>query len=90
MMDRANLTQYLEFFLSNEDVKNSKPDPEMYTKAIKLLGLNPTEVVIVEDNDHGLQAARLSGAHVLQVHKVEETNYNNIKTFISNLEREIC
>ena len=86
MMDRSNLSQYLEFFLSGEDVKRTKPDPAIYKMAIKRLGLQPHEVVIVEDNHYGLQAARKAGGHVLQVNKVEDTNYNNIQTFISQLE----
>jgi len=67
MMQRAGLTEYLDFFLSNEDVKNSKPDPEMYTTAINKLGLQPAECLIVEDNENGIKAATASGAHVYRV-----------------------
>jgi beta-phosphoglucomutase len=85
MMTKAGLIQYLEFYLSNEDVTNGKPDPEIYTKAIGMLNLNPSECLILEDNEHGLAAARASGAHVLKIDLVSDVNYNNIKSKINNL-----
>ena len=78
MLTRAALIQYIEFFLSNEDVKNPKPNPEMYSKAIDRLGLKPHECLVVEDNEKGVKAARDAGAHVLTVHSLEEVNYHNI------------
>lgn len=88
MMERAHLAQYLEFYVSNQDVVKGKPDPEMYNKAIGRLGLQPTECVIVEDNENGIKAARASGAHVLEVETVYDVNYENIKSFILQVERE--
>jgi len=35
LFERAALTDYFEFYLSNEDVKESKPHPEIYATAIK-------------------------------------------------------
>jgi beta-phosphoglucomutase len=86
MMEKANLLCYLDFFLSNEDVKKSKPDPEMYTTAITKLGLLPTECLIIEDNENGLKAAYASGANVLKVENVQDVNYFNVKNKILELE----
>lgn len=86
MMDKARLADYLEFFISNQDVSKGKPDPEMYNLAISKLGLMPHECVIVEDNENGIRAAKASGAHVLEVTTVYDVNYQNIKQFISTVE----
>lgn len=86
MMDRANLLRYLEFYISNEDVSKPKPDPEMYITAIERLGFKPEECVIVEDNDHGIRAAKASGANVLKVETVHDVNLSNITRFISECE----
>ncbi|HVH82361.1 MAG TPA: HAD family phosphatase [Stellaceae bacterium] len=83
MMRQAELSEYLEFVVSNEDVTKAKPDPEMYNQAIERLGLSPTEVLIVEDNENGLRAARASGAHLLAVRSVDEVNYINISRRIA-------
>lgn len=39
-----------------------KPDPTIFIETMKLLNVNPSECVIVEDSAHGLTAAHLSGA----------------------------
>ena len=58
MMRLACLDGYLDFMFSNEDVKAGKPDPEIYNLAIQSLKLSADEVVIVEDNFHGIEAAK--------------------------------
>lgn len=78
MMEKSNLLQYLDFYLSNQDVTKGKPDPEIYNVAIKKLELKPSECLIVEDNFNGIAAAKASGAHVMQVKTIFDVNYENI------------
>lgn len=78
MMDKADLSRYLDLQLSNEDVSRAKPSPDIYTKAILDLGLMPEECLIVEDNENGIKAARASGAHVLVVTETSDVNLTNI------------
>lgn len=86
MLGRANLLPYLDFFLSNEDVEHGKPDPEIYIKAIHRLELLPKECVVVEDNPHGIAAAREAGANVLSVKDPSEVTWSRISNFISQCE----
>ncbi|MEE7503753.1 HAD family phosphatase [Methylobacterium mesophilicum] len=83
MMARSRLDKYLDVMLSNQDVRRAKPDPEIYTLAADRLGVSPSEILIVEDNEHGVRAARASGAHVLIVKSVQEVNIENIDTKIA-------
>jgi HAD superfamily hydrolase (TIGR01509 family) len=78
MMLKADLLRYLDFYLSNQDVKHGKPDPEIYLAAIARLGLRPDECLVVEDNPNGILAGQRAGAHVMQVATVEEVNLANI------------
>ena len=86
MMNMSALDKYLDLKLSNEDVKESKPDPEIYIKAMEKLNLPAKECLIIEDNENGIKAAKSSGANLLVVRTVDEVNYNNIKTRILELE----
>lgn len=86
MMEKSALMDYLEFYLSNQDVSNGKPDPEIYNLAIQKLGLRPDECVIVEDNENGIKAAKASGAHVLKVEAIHDVNFDNITDFIKEVE----
>jgi HAD superfamily hydrolase (TIGR01509 family) len=85
MMERSDLLKYLDFFLSNQDVARSKPDPEIYQKAIDRLNLKPQECLILEDNEVGIKAATAVNAHLLRVNKLEDVNYLNIKKKIKEI-----
>ena len=85
MMERSDLLKYLDFFLSNQDVVRSKPDPEIYQKAIERLNMKPQECLILEDNEVGIKAAIAIKAHLLKVNKLEDVNYLNIKKKIREL-----
>lgn len=86
MMMRSALLESLDFFLSNEDVSKSKPDPEIYVTAAKRLGLAPSQCLVVEDNEHGIQAAVASGSHLLQVATVYDVTYDRIRQRIQEIE----
>ncbi|CZT34496.1 HAD family phosphatase [Rhizobium sp. DKSPLA3] len=86
MMQQSNLLKYLDFLLSNQDVAKAKPHPEIYLTAIERLKLQPHECLILEDNEHGIQAARASGAHVMVVGSVNDVNYDRIGKEIAAIE----
>lgn len=88
MMDRAQLTQYIDLIVSNEDVTKAKPDPEMYQTAIRKFELKPEECIVVEDNPNGIQAGKASGASVLEVATVADVNYENIMRKIGECEND--
>ena len=67
MLAKIGIIEYMDLIISNEDVKNSKPHPEMYWKAMSMMGCLPEETLIVEDSPHGLLAASRSRANVLRV-----------------------
>lgn len=87
MMDRSHLAPYLELQLSNEDVKQGKPHPEIYQRAIAGLGLTPQECLVVEDNEHGIRSATDAGAHLLIVGDVTDVNIENIRNRIREIEQ---
>lgn len=78
MLSHARLEQYLDVKLSNQDVTKSKPNPEIYLKAMETLGLKPQECLIVEDNENGIKAAKASGAYLYKVAEVTDVTYNNL------------
>jgi HAD superfamily hydrolase (TIGR01509 family) len=86
MMSYAKLSRYLEFIISNQDIKNAKPDPEIYLLAMEKMKLRPEECLICEDNENGIEAAITSGGHLLTIRTVDNVNYGNIKTRIAEIE----
>lgn len=50
-----------------EDVTATKPDPEPYLLAAKLLGVSPEHCVVLEDSPNGVDSATAAGCHVVAV-----------------------
>ncbi len=86
MMDYAGLSSYLDLIMSNEDVKKSKPNPEIYLTAMEKFGLKPEECLICEDNENGIKAAESSGGNLLKIKTTADVNYTNIIKRITELE----
>jgi len=43
MLSKIGIIEYMDLIISNEDVKNSKPHPEMYWKTMSMIGVLPEE-----------------------------------------------
>tara|TARA_R100000995_G_scaffold58268_1_gene29174 strand:- start:8802 stop:10160 length:1359 start_codon:yes stop_codon:yes gene_type:complete len=82
MLCRAGLIEFFDYILSNEDVENSKPHPQMYWEAMSAFKANPENTLIIEDSPNGLLAAQRSGANVWRVKSPQEIT---IKTLTSQL-----
>ncbi len=85
MLSRANIADYFDVILSNEDVRHAKPAPDIYIEALRLLGSRAEETLVVEDNDHGVAAARAAGCHVLQVAEISEVTYRHLMAKIEEV-----
>lgn len=83
---KMGIIQYFDLILSNEDVKNSKPHPEIYWKAMSSIGVLPEETLIIEDSPVGLLSANRSTATVMRVKSPKEVTYTNIK---NNLKKDV-
>ncbi|WP_420150402.1 HAD family hydrolase [Spirosoma sp.] len=65
VVDTLNIRPYFDALLNESMVSHPKPDPEIYQKAMEMLGVTPTESVIFEDSITGIQAAKAAGAYVV-------------------------
>ena len=54
-----------------EDVRHGKPDPEVFLTAAERLGVPPGRCVVVEDAEHGIEAARRGGMRAIGVGGVQ-------------------
>ena len=54
-----------EAVVTGSDVKNGKPHPEPYLKAVKLLRVKPTQAVVIENAPFGIQSAKAAGLRCL-------------------------
>ena len=88
VLSKLDIIDKFELILSNEDVVNSKPHPEMYWKAMSKMGVLPEQTLIIEDSPYGLLAASRSNSHVFRVKSPKEISYDNIMEKIKKISQE--
>jgi len=78
ILSKLDLIEQMDLIISNEDVGNGKPHPEMYWKAMSIMNVLPEETLIIEDSPAGLLAAARSRADVLRVDSPKDVTIKNI------------
>lgn len=58
---RLGLRDLFDVLVNREDVERVKPAPDLFLKALALLGASPNEAVVFEDSLNGIQAAHTAG-----------------------------
>lgn len=64
MLKECELKPYVDFVISGDECKKSKPDPEIYRLATNALNSLPEEVLAVEDSMLGIRSAKSAGLTV--------------------------
>ena len=83
----TGLLEYVDYFISCEDVTKPKPSAEIYFKCFNKAQVNSSEVLILEDSPTGLKSAYGSGANVMEVKSIkEDITYDKIISRISEIE----
>lgn len=60
-LDRLGLLGFFDILTAQDDVKRTKPAPDLYLTAVDWLGIAPGEALAFEDSLHGLIAAKKAG-----------------------------
>lgn len=83
LLYKTGLIEYIDYFISNEDVIKSKPSPEIYLKCMVHGGFSPDETLIVEDSPRGIDSAINSKAHLMIVQNPDMVTYDSIMNEIN-------
>ena len=82
---KLGFLEYIDFYLSNEDVRHPKPHPEIYLRAIIESSVSPKETLIIEDSIVGRKAANESGAYLMGINNPTDIIYENIIKYINSI-----
>ena len=61
---KIGVMEYVDYYVSNQDVVHPKPYPEMYWQCMTALKALPKNTLIIEDSPKGISAAIDSGAKI--------------------------
>lgn len=58
---------YLDAVVYGDEVERGKPEPDIFLRAAKAIGVNPSEAVVVEDSINGIKAGYAAGMRVVHI-----------------------
>lgn len=64
VLDKCGIGHYFDAIADGDQVRNAKPDPEVFLLAASLMGVDPSECFVFEDSFAGIAAARAAGMRV--------------------------
>ncbi len=82
MLKSAQIFDFFDLIIGNDEIKNPKPHPEIYLEAFSKFNVKPEEVIIVEDSPHGIASAKASGAIVYEVKGIQDVHLSLFKDII--------
>ncbi|MBZ9626691.1 beta-phosphoglucomutase [Psychroflexus sp. CAK1W] len=65
ILNKLGLNSYFDHIVDGNEVSKAKPDPEVFLKGCKLLGVAPQQAIVFEDSQAGIKAANT--AHMISV-----------------------
>lgn len=65
VLDKSGLRKYFPITVNSKMVGKSKPAPDIFLLAAKLLGVDPGECIVIEDSTNGIRAARDAGMYCI-------------------------
>jgi len=70
VLNYLNIQNYFDIIITGENVKHGKPNPEVYNKALEMLGCETDEVLVFEDSDVGCKAAENANLKYVKIVKI--------------------
>jgi HAD superfamily hydrolase (TIGR01509 family) len=79
IVDSMKIRYFFDYVISIDDINIAKPDPAIYNYIMKLMNTDPSNTLIIEDSERGIEAAIASKANVLITKSVEGTTLEFIE-----------
>lgn len=78
-LNHEGLSEYFDFVIGGNEVKESKPNPEIFLKPCQAFNISPLEAFVIEDSYNGFLAARAAGIPVMIVPDLVEPSADVLK-----------
>ena len=87
MLQKIDVINDVDYFVSNDDVKFPKPYPEMYWQCMLKAGVTPKQTVIIEDSFVGRKGALDSGANLFAVKNPRDLVEKNLPNYLKKFDQ---
>lgn len=73
LLDREEVRDYFDEIISSDDITKGKPDPQIFNLAMEKIVADKNKTYIIEDSLAGVKAAKKSGAKVVLIIDLDES-----------------
>lgn len=89
VIDKLGIKDFIDFYVSNEDISLSKPHPEIFWNCMIKANSIPSKTVIIEDSFYGREGAMNSKAHLISVDSRKDIGNDIVETISSFLDKPL-
>ena len=86
MLENAGILDRFDFLVCGDEVKNGKPNPEIFLKAAERAGVTPKKCMVLEDSHNGLRAANKAEMVPVMIPDLLKSNDEIEKIIYKNLD----
>ena len=72
VLTELGIIDYFDYMVFGDEIKNSKPDPEIYLKVFEHYNYDKDEMIIYEDSKNGILSAHNAGIRVVYIKDIVE------------------
>ena len=74
VISRFEIGSFFKGAVSGQDVEKTKPNPEIFLKAAKVIDIKPENCLVIEDAKHGVEAAKAAGMFCIALRNLNSGN----------------
>jgi HAD superfamily hydrolase (TIGR01509 family) len=67
VLKRSGADAFVEAVITPENLKRSKPDPAIFLQALQVMGITPSDALVIEDAPNGIRAALAAGIPTIAI-----------------------
>lgn len=82
VLKKLGISQYFDTWVSGEEVKKSKPEPDVFLKASEILAVQASQCAVIEDSKSGTTAAKSAGMKCIGFRNINSGNQDLSKADI--------
>ncbi|MFA5995646.1 MAG: HAD family phosphatase [Patescibacteria group bacterium] len=79
VMTAHDLLDYFNPVITGDELSEPKPAPKGYLRAAEQLNINPQDILVFENSDAGITAAKAAGMCVIAIRTTDVGNYSNFE-----------
>jgi len=87
VLEKFNLIEYFNSVISGDFVEKGKPSPDIYLHTAEIMGLSPSECVVIEDSINGVISAKTAGMYCIAIpdKRLDPDGFKKADIIMSNL-----